>query len=73
MDTWDLQRCRFRVTTSPTRCRSNERYTLACKAATSDGDYRELLEQHRREIREQREAARRGSPERVQQWGVWAK
>lgn len=66
-------RRRFRVTTSPTRCRSNERYTLACKAATSDGDYRQLLEQHRREIREQREAARRSSPERVQQWGVWAK
>lgn len=65
-------RRRFRVTTSPTRCRSNERYTLACKAATSDGDYRQLLEQHRREIREQREAARRSSPERVQ-WGVWAK
>lgn len=66
-------RRRFRVTTSPTRCRSNERYTLACKAATNDGDYRQLLEQHRREIREQREAARRSSPERVQQWGVWAK
>lgn len=64
---------RFRVTTSPTGRCSNERYTLACKAATSDGDYRQLLEQHRRELREQREAARRSSPERVHQWGVWAK
>ncbi|CAK8997058.1 unnamed protein product [Durusdinium trenchii] len=62
---------RFRVTTSPTR--ASERYTLASKAATNDGDYRQLLEHHRREIREQREAARRSSPERVQQWGVWAK
>lgn len=34
---------RFRVTMSPSR----ERHALACKAATNDGDYRQLLEHHR--------------------------
>ncbi|CAJ1408213.1 unnamed protein product [Effrenium voratum] len=64
---------RFRVTTSPTRLQQGERYTLASKAATSEGDYRQLLEHNRRQIREQRGAARCSSPEPAGQWGLWAK
>jgi len=68
-----LSPTRIRVTCQATSSLPAERQALASKAATSDCDYRQLLEHHRREIRENREAARRASPERVAKWGAWAK
>ncbi|CAE7034085.1 unnamed protein product, partial [Symbiodinium natans] len=59
-----LSPTRLRVTTRSGASLPAERQALASKAATNDGHYRQLLEQHRREIRENREAARRASPER---------
>jgi len=60
---------RFTVTTSPAKgtLSARDRYALASQAATSDGEYRRLLEENRREIRENR----RSSPEKVIGWGVW--
>eukprot|EP00931_Biecheleriopsis_adriatica_P013255 TRINITY_DN11460_c0_g1_i2.p1 TRINITY_DN11460_c0_g1~~TRINITY_DN11460_c0_g1_i2.p1 ORF type:complete len:1379 (-),score=227.92 TRINITY_DN11460_c0_g1_i2:48-4184(-) len=64
---------RFMVTSGTSaQLAPSERYALASQAATNDGEYQRLLAHNRREIRENRDTVRRGSPERVVGWGVLA-